>query len=99
MRRRHGALLRPRATGSGQALSNSCGRSATRGASSGAMRAGGEGEMDSEPPFDALIAYRWDVAEIKRMQRTEDQRNALLRSLARCRVRCLIARIITRLAS
>lgn len=38
--------------------------------------------------------YDWNRAEAKRLQRTPDDIDARDRMLARCRVRCLLARMI-----
>lgn len=47
-------------------------------------------------PIDQEVAYRWDLAEIKRMNRTDDEINALLRSLARQRLRYILRRLTCR---
>jgi len=44
-------------------------------------------------PIDAMIAYRWDRAESRRMQRTPEDIEARDRALVRCRIRCLLARL------
>jgi len=46
---------------------------------------------------DAMIGYLWNNAEDKREQRTPEDINARDRILARCRVRCLLARLRMRL--
>lgn len=44
-------------------------------------------------PIDAMIEYRWGQAEARREQRTEEDIVVRDRLLARCRVRCLLARM------
>lgn len=45
-------------------------------------------------PVDQVVAYRWDVAEIKRMNRTQDEAQSLYRRLARQRVRFILNRLV-----
>lgn len=44
-------------------------------------------------PMDAAIWFAWNKAEAKRLQRTPEDIEAQDRILARCRIRCLLARI------
>lgn len=39
---------------------------------------------------DAMLDYRWDLAETKRLQRTDQERAALSRRLVRQRVRFVL---------
>lgn len=52
--------------------------------------------MNCGPDADALIAYRFDLAEIRRMQRTQGEAGALMRRLARQRVRFILNRLARR---
>lgn len=44
-------------------------------------------------PMDTAIWFAWNKAEAKRMQRTPEDIEARDRILARCRIRCLLAKI------
>lgn len=48
------------------------------------------------PTDEQLIAYRFDLAEIKRMQRTQDETDALHQLIARNLVRRMLRRLINR---
>lgn len=46
------------------------------------------------PTDEQIYAYRFALAEIRRMQRTQDEAQALYRRLARQRVRFILRRLI-----
>lgn len=48
------------------------------------------------PTEAQLIAYRFDLAEIRRMQRTQDEAEAFYRRLARQRIRFILNRLVRR---
>lgn len=52
--------------------------------------------MNAGEDNDADIAYRWDLAEIRRMQRAEADVAAQRRRLARQRVRFILNRLVRR---
>jgi len=54
--------------------------------------------MNCGPDNDMLIAYRWDLAEIRRMQRTEEETAALYGKLARQRIRAILAALLIALS-
>lgn len=47
-------------------------------------------------PLDQYVSYRWDLAEIRRMNRTPDETADLYTRLARQRVRFIIDRLRSR---
>lgn len=47
-------------------------------------------------PIDQEVAYRWDLAEIKRMNRTDDELRQRDAQLARQRVRAILRRLVSR---
>lgn len=49
--------------------------------------------MNRAPDADALLAYLWDLAEMRRMQRTAEEIEALRVRLARMRVRFVVGRL------
>lgn len=49
--------------------------------------------MNCGPDADALVAYLWDLAEMRRMQRTAEEVEALRVRLARIRTRFLVGRL------
>jgi hypothetical protein len=51
---------------------------------------------DGRPTDEQITAYLFDLAEIRRMQRAQDEMAELLRSLARQRVRFILNRLVRR---
>lgn len=50
--------------------------------------------MNCADPTDVSVDYRWDLAEIKRLNRTADEVRALHERLVRQRVRFIVARLV-----